>query len=137
MADRYGERTPRRSAGPARSSRTRKECQRLIAAVLLFGLCFAGKTFFPQQAEQGVAFVRQILTSSSHFETAFADLGEDLSQGKGVAESVGSWCVTVFSPREVTVSEAETAVPAMGTSEEETPWWKQLLQELGTRLFSS
>lgn len=136
MADKRGERSPRRSAGPKKSSGMRQECQRLIAAVLLFGLCFAGKTLFPQQAERGAALVRNMLTSSSHFETAFADLGEDLSEGKGVAESVGSWCVTVFSPQEVTVSEEKAGGSETETSEKST-WWEWLFGELKSRLFPS
>lgn len=128
------------------SHRTRRELQRLLAAMLLFAFCFVGKQFFPQQTEAGTTVLRNMLTTSVDFEDAFSGLGHDLADGKGIAQSVGSWCVTVFAPQEVTVTEADT--PAPETADAETPSqektsdspsfpWSKLLEQLFEHLFLS
>lgn len=128
------------------SHRTRRELQRLLAAMLLFAFCFAGKKLFPQQTETGTAVLRNMLTTSVDFEDAFSGLGHDLADGKGIAQSVGSWCVTVFAPQEVTVSEPDTPAPETADAENSSqtaktdspPYpWSKLLEQLLGRLFLS
>ncbi len=89
--------------------------KRLVASVLIFVFCFAARTLFPEQTQSAAELVKQTMALSSHFEDAFSELGANLSEGKSLADSVGSWCITVFAPQEVSVSE-----PDQSDADEET-----------------
>lgn len=126
--------------------RIQRELQRLLAAMLMFAFCFAGKQFFPQQTEAGTTVLRNMLTTSVDFEDAFSGLGHDLADGKGIAQSVGSWCVTVFAPQEVTLTEPDTSAPETAdaedssqnaTSDASPSQWSKRFKKLLSYLFLS
>lgn len=75
--------------------------RRLAAAIVLFLLCFVGKTKFPAQTEPYWGKLAATLSSSTDFRSAFTDLGQELSQGNDMLEAVGDWCVAVFAPGEI------------------------------------
>lgn len=77
--------------------------KRLLAAVMIFLFCYGARVTYPEQSQRAADWMRYTLSSSSHFEDAFSTLGQDLSNGKSLSTSVGSWCVTVFAPQEVTI----------------------------------
>lgn len=76
---------------------------RLIVAIVLFLLCFVGKTSFPHQTEAYRHQLAALLSGSTDLHSAFAELGTKLEQREEVMNAVGDWCVSVFGPGELTV----------------------------------
>lgn len=95
--------SPRRER--RRSSAGRGALARLVAAVLLFLVCFVGKTRFPQQTAAYQQQLADVLTASTDFRAAFSTLGEELARGGDPLEAVGDWCVAVFAPAETATDE--------------------------------
>lgn len=124
--------TERKKQVPRGESGTLK---RLVASVLIFAFCFAARTLFPEQTQGAAELMKQTMEVSSHFEDAFSELGTNLTEGKSLADSVGSWCVTVFAPQEISVS--ENVQPASDQAAAQTPskaeqlisWLKSLLHD--------
>lgn len=90
------------------SGRLSVEGKRLLISILLFVICFAGRVSFPAQTQRAADCLKKTMSASSQFESAFSTLGSDLNSGKSLTTSVGSWCVTVFAPQEITIPENTT-----------------------------
>ena len=93
---------PRRS----KSDQTRgipAPLMRLIAAALLFVLCFAAKVQFPQQSQHLRSQLTRLMGAHTDWEGTFVRLGEELERREQVVHAVGDWCVSVFGPEKVTL----------------------------------
>lgn len=116
-------------------SGTSGKLKRLAASVLIFVFCFAARMLFPEQTQGTAELVRQTMASSSHFEDAFSELGTNLTEGKGLADSVGNWCVAVFAPQEISVPENESSASDQVASQKPSKaerlisWLKSLLDD--------
>ncbi len=120
MAMTYGtkNRPPRREQGRRRSPAGRGALARLLTAVLLFLVCFVGKTRFSQQTAVYQQYLSDALTGTTDFQAAFSNLGAELAQGSDPLEAVGDWCVAVFAPAETAVDETLPAAANILLSEE-------------------
>ncbi|MCD7801396.1 MAG: hypothetical protein LUH09_00535 [Clostridiales bacterium] len=74
--------------------------RQLGVALTIFALWMGLRQSLPDQAAVWGNALDRLLTGTADLREAFAQLGEDLSQGEGVAVAVGNWCETVFLPEE-------------------------------------
>ncbi|MCD7946428.1 MAG: hypothetical protein LUF81_07480 [Clostridiales bacterium] len=74
--------------------------RQLGVALAIFALWMGLRQSLPDQAAVWGSALDRLLTGTADLREAFAQLGEDLSQGEGVAVAVGNWCETVFLPEE-------------------------------------
>ncbi|MCD8382102.1 MAG: hypothetical protein LUC30_04180 [Clostridiales bacterium] len=96
-----------RPSGSSRSEKVRKRdrtagrfLRQLGAALLIFALWMGVRQALPEQATVWADTLDRLLTGTADLREAFAQLGEDLSRGEGVAVAVGNWCETVFLPKD-------------------------------------
>lgn len=96
----------------SRKAQPKKPCSsallRLAAACVLFLLCLGAKVCFPAESMPYRQRLSSLLSSSTDFRSAFAQLGEHLEHKEEIAEAVGDWCVTVFAPEALTAEPADT-----------------------------
>ena len=83
----------------------RRLSRQLIAALLLVGLWVTAGTLSPEAASQWGQRINALLGQSWDVTAAFSQLGEQLQQGEDPLESVGDWCVSVFLPQEITLTD--------------------------------
>lgn len=93
---------PRRSK-PDQSNSIPAPLLRLIAAALLFVLCFAAKVQFPRQSQHWRSQLTRLMGAHTDWEGTFSRLGEELERREQVVHAVGDWCVSVFGPEKVTL----------------------------------
>lgn len=74
---------------------------RLVAAALLFAVCFAAKAQFPRQSQRWCSQLTRLMGVHSDWEGTFSRLGEELERREQVVHAVGDWCVSVFGPEKV------------------------------------
>ncbi|MCD7734960.1 MAG: hypothetical protein LUH48_07565 [Clostridiales bacterium] len=96
-----------RPAGGRRAEEVRQKdraagrlLRQLGVALTIFALWMGLRQSLPDQAAVWGSALDRLLTGTADLREAFAQLGEDLSQGEGVAVAVGNWCETVFLPKE-------------------------------------
>lgn len=82
---------------------SRRLFYQLIVCLLLFGATFFGRALVPQQ-------IRTLFHTDTDFVAAFSALGQSLSSGAPVGDSLGEFAVTVFGAAEIQQgTEGETA----------------------------
>ncbi|MCC8129476.1 MAG: hypothetical protein LIO51_06015 [Clostridiales bacterium] len=74
--------------------------RQLGLALAVFAMWMGLRQSLPDQAAVWGSALNRLLTGTADLREAFAQLGEDLSRGEGVAVAVGNWCETVFLPEE-------------------------------------
>ncbi len=96
-----------RSVGGSRAEELRQKdraagrlLRQLGVALAVFALWMGLRQSLPDQAAVWGSALNRLLTEAADLREAFAQLGEDLSRGEGVAVAVGNWCETVFLPEE-------------------------------------
>lgn len=99
---------PRRSK-PDQSNSIPAPLLRLIAAALLFVLCFAAKVQFPRQSQHWRSQLTRLMGAHTDWEGTFSRLGEELERREQVVHAVGDWCVSVFGPENVKMSPGEAS----------------------------
>lgn len=87
---------------------------RLIAAALLFVLCFAAKVQFPRQSQRLRGQLTRLMGAHTDWEGTFSRLGEELERREQVVHAVGDWCISVFGPEKVRLSPGEPSDSAQG-----------------------
>lgn len=99
---------PRRSKTPPRKHLS-GPLLRLIAAVLLFAVCFTAKAYFPRQSQRWRGELTRLMGAQTDLEDAFSRLGEELERRETMVRAVGDWCVSVFGAEGVTLPTGETS----------------------------
>ena len=119
-ARRSGATRARRAAGRNHTHTRRgvslapKEQRRLVqlcVCAALFALVFFGRGAFPEKLNDARAELLTVLHTDTDFRAAFASLGQSISSGEPVVETLGSLWVDVFK------GETRTPLPDYGTSE--------------------
>ena len=87
-----------KTSGARRQERVR--LAQLAVCLFLFLAMLVGRGVFPSKLAQIRDQVLKALTDNIDFQTAFAQLGESLSQGESVWGDLGEFCVEVFGPSE-------------------------------------
>lgn len=110
---------PRRSK-PDKSKSIPAPLLRLIAAALLFVLCFAAKVQFPRQSQHLRSQLTRLMGAHADWEGTFVRLGEELERREQVVHAVGDWCVSVFGPEKVQLSLGEPSDSAQDEADTST-----------------
>lgn len=86
-----------------------KECRRLVqlgVCIALFLVVFVGKGVFPEQMLAARDKIVQVIQGDTDFRAAFASLGQSISDGEPVLETLGTLWVDVFGGEEVEVPDS-------------------------------
>lgn len=84
---------------------TRRLSLQLVTALLLLGLWMTADALSPEAASRWGRRINVLLGQSWDVTTAFSQLGEQLQQGEDPLASVGDWCVSVFLPQEISLTD--------------------------------
>lgn len=91
----------RRAEEMRRKDRSAGRSLRHMAAVLLLvALWMGARQDLPDQTAVWAGALERLRAGAADLRDAFVQLGEDLSQGEGVAVAVGNWRETIFAPEE-------------------------------------
>lgn len=95
---------------------------RLIAAVLLFSVCFVAKTRFPSQTQRWRAQLAQLIGTHTDLHQSLDWLGEELERQRTVFHAVGDWCVEVFGTQDLSLAtdQPEATAPPENAQERAT-----------------
>lgn len=85
---------------------------RLIAAVLLFSVCFVAKTQFPSQTQRWRAQLAQLIGTHTDLHQSLDWLGEELERQRTVFHAVGDWCVEVFGTQDLSLPSTQPEATA-------------------------
>ncbi|MBU5434831.1 M23 family metallopeptidase [Pseudoflavonifractor sp. MSJ-37] len=75
----------------------RRRLLQLFVCTMVFVATVVGKGVFPERMETVQAELRQMLCADTDLSGAFVRLGRSLSRGDPVGESLGDFCIEVFS----------------------------------------
>lgn len=86
-----------------------RECRRLVqlgVCIALFLVVFVGKGVFPEQMLAARDRIVQVIQGDTDFRAAFASLGQSISDGEPVLETLGTLWVDVFGGEEIEVPDS-------------------------------
>ena len=81
-----------------------RECRRLVqlgVCVALFLVVFVGKGVFPEQMLKAREKIVQVIQGDTDFRAAFASLGQSISAGEPVLDTLGELWVDVFGGAQI------------------------------------
>lgn len=120
----WEKRRERRQSRPAERRGGRKvalaprECRRLVqlvVCVVLFLVVFVGKGIFPEQMLAAREKIAQAIQGDTDFRAVFASLGQSISAGEPIMDTLGELWVDVFGGTPLETQESGwTALPLYG-----------------------
>ncbi|MEQ2443595.1 M23 family metallopeptidase [Pseudoflavonifractor intestinihominis] len=81
-----------------------RECRRLVqlgVCIALFLVVFVGKGVFPEQMLAAREKIVQVIQGDTDFRAAFASLGQSISEGEPVLDTLGALWIDVFGGEQV------------------------------------
>ncbi len=101
---RTGKKTGKRSGGRGE----RRRLVQLLVCAGLFAVVLAGKGLAPEKLAESGQSLLQMIQTDADFQSAFASLGESMSQGESILESLGELAIQVFGAQQVEPSVLST-----------------------------
>lgn len=96
-----------------------RQLAQLLVCLAVFLAVFIGKGVWPSKVAQTGVQLLAVIRANTDFRSAFASLGQALSEQESVLGEIGQFCVTVFATEQETDDTA--AVPASALEREARP----------------
>lgn len=120
----------RRGSKVALGAMERRRLAQLAACVVLFLVVFVGKGVFPERMAAVRDAITATISGNTDFRAAFASLGQSISAGEPVADTLGELWVDVFGGQEITVAPPLTGESARLSAEETAFLWQPVTAEV-------
>jgi len=119
MQTTYGRGGTKRRDKERQRGGNRRQLMQLLVCLAVFLAVFIGKGIWPSQVARTGEQLLEVIRANTDFRSAFADLGQALSEQESVLGELGDFCVAVFAPEEAAAD--ASAVQVMGLETEQEP----------------